>query len=339
MAFNESQRVIEEAKLRPAAMRGPRVFVSRRRRWTLVTSFLCLGAAAPLPAQQATSPHIVGISEIALYAHDCERSRAYYGEFLGLTQVAPSYKACDKHSGATFRINPRQYLQLIPDAAGGTDRLAHISLETDSVEAMRAYLASRGVTVPRHLERQKNGILSFSVTDPQEHEIEFMQFAAGALIVRAHGQSMSVSPISDRMTHVGLIVISLSEEYRFYTDILRFTEFYRGSMTGTVLSWVNLKVPDGSDYIEFMLYKDRPDRAQRGSAHHLCLQVADVPASVAELKARPWFSHYDRPLQIHVGVNRRRQVNLFDPDGTRAELMEPHTIDGKLPVPSSAPPP
>jgi lactoylglutathione lyase len=38
------------------------------------------------------------------------------------------------------------------------------------------------------------------------------------------------------------------------------------------------------------------------------------------------------------GINRKRQVNLFDPDGTRVELMEPDTIDGR-PVPSSTLPP
>jgi len=39
-----------------------------------------------------------------------------------------------------------------------------------------------------------------------------------------------------------------------------------------------------------------------------------------------------------VGTNRKRQLNLFDPDGTRVELMEPGTVDGQ-PVPSSTAPP
>jgi hypothetical protein len=28
---------------------------------------------------------------------------------------------------------------------------------------------------------------------------------------------------------------------------------------------------------------------------------------------------------MHIGRNRKWQLNLFDPDGTRAELMEPRT--------------
>ena len=47
---------------------------------------------------------------------------------------------------------------------------------------------------------------------------------------------------------------------------------------------------------------------------------------------------YTRPLEVRTGINRKRQINLFDPDGTRIELMEPNTIDGQ-PAPSSTLPP
>ena len=60
---------------------------------------------------------------------------------------------------------------------------------------------------------------------------------------------------------------------------------------------------------------------------------------VAALEARPARKQYNRPLEIRTGTNRKRQLNLFDPDGTRTELMEPHTIDGNPAAPSTAPPP
>jgi lactoylglutathione lyase len=37
---------------------------------------------------------------------------------------------------------------------------------------------------------------------------------------------------------------------------------------------------------------------------------------------------------MQTGKNGKRQVNLYDPDGTRVELMEAQTADGKA-VPSS----
>jgi lactoylglutathione lyase len=99
-----------------------------------------------------------------------------------------------------------------------------------------------------------------------------------------------------------------------------------------------MRVPGGEDYIEFMLMKDSPPPAGRGTAHHLAFETTDMAASVAALQARASRTQYTRKIETRVGVNRRRQANLYDPDGSRSELMEPVTVDGK-PVPSSTAPP
>ncbi len=71
------------------------------------------------------------------------------------------------------------------------------------------------------------------------------------------------------MRHVGIIVTEVEPQRKFYTDILGFREIWRGSSKGDVLSWTNMKVPDGEDDVEFMLYKEPPDPTRRGSAHIL----------------------------------------------------------------------
>jgi hypothetical protein len=106
-----------------------------------------------------------------------------------------------------------------------------------------------------------------------------------------------------------------------------------------VLSWIDMRVPDGEDYVEFMLYSDLPTPDHRGGQEHVSLVVPDVAKSVSILEARPAFKTYGKPLDLHTGVNGQRQVNLFDPDGTRVELMEPFTVNGKTVPPSTAPPP
>ncbi len=302
----------------------------------LFAAFLFAGAAF---AQTPQRPPIVGISHIAIYAHDYQKSRAFYGEFLGF-QEPYSLKNPDGSPSMTFfKINDRQVIELFPERQAGSDRLNHISLETTDIEALRAYLASKDVKVPPQAHRARIGNLGFDITDPAGHTVEMVQYMPEGKTILAKGKYMSGKAISTRMTHVGLIVTDLDPEYKFYTDILGFKETWRGSHSGKVLSWINLKVPDGSDYVEFMLFKDPPGPAQRGTAHHLCLQVPDVAAAVAKLEAEPYYKEYGRPIEIHVGINRKRQANLFDPDGTRIELMEPNTIDGK-PAPSStaAPP-
>jgi catechol 2,3-dioxygenase-like lactoylglutathione lyase family enzyme len=298
-----------------------------------------LVSAGILCAQTPQRPHIVGISHIALLAHDYEQSRVFYGEFLGF-QEPYSLKNPDGSAIMTFfKINDRQYIELYPEHEANTDRMTHISLETDDIEALRIYLGSKGVKVPDHPHRTRIGNLSFDVTDPAGHQVEMVQYMPGGKTVDAYGKYMSDTRISKHMTHVGLIVTNVDPEYKFYTEILGFKETWRGSSTGKVLSWINLKVPDGDDYIEFMLAKEEPDATHRGAAHHLCLQVPDVPTAVKTLQARLYFKTYARPIQDHLGINRKRQANLYDPDGTRIELMEPNTVDGKPTPSSTAPPP
>jgi catechol 2,3-dioxygenase-like lactoylglutathione lyase family enzyme len=303
----------------------------------------CIGilfvAASIVCAQTPQRPRIVGLSHYAVFAHDYEKSRSFYGGFLGF-QEPYSLKNPDGSAIMTFfKVNDHQYIELYPEHEANSDRLSHISFETDDIEALRLYLKSKGVEVPDHAHKARIGNLGFNVTDPAGHQVEMVQYMPDGKTAGAYGKYVSDARISKHMTHVGVIVTKLDPEYKFYTEILGFKETWRGSSSGTVLSWVNLKVPDGDDYVEFMLMKDEPAPTLRGSAHHLCLQVGDVDASIATLKAKPYFSNYDRPLVVRTGINRKRQANIFDPDGTRTELMEPNTIDGRPTPASTAPPP
>jgi lactoylglutathione lyase len=100
-----------------------------------------------------------------------------------------------------------------------------------------------------------------------------------------------------------------------------------------------MRVPDGDNHVEFMLYKDIPPPNRRGSPHHICLVVPDIKKAVETLEARPARQNYARELKINIGVDNKRQVGLFDPDGTRVEMMEVDTIDGKPATSSTLPPP
>jgi lactoylglutathione lyase len=86
-----------------------------------------------------------------------------------------------------------------------------------------------------------------------------------------------------------------------------------------------------------MLYRNAPSKF--GTKNHISLVVPDINKAVAELESRPYFKTYGKDLTIATGVNRKRQVNMYDPDGTRVEIMEPFTVTGKPTPPSTAPPP
>ena len=298
-----------------------------------------LAATAGIAASQPQRPRITGVAHIAIFTSDIVKAREFYGALLGYQEPFLLNNPAGKLDLTFVKINERQYIEIFPEKEAGTDRLNHISLEIDDAEGMRAYLASRGVAVPPKANRVRIGNLAFNVKDPGGHTVEFVQYTADGWTTREKGKFLGESRISDRMAHLGILVGKLDDAVKFYGDILGFKETWRGTRDPKQLSWVNMKVPDGDDYIEFMLYKDLPGPTQRGTQHHLCLFVPDIEKSLAALNARPARQSYTRPLEIRTGVNRKRQLNLFDHDGTRVELMEPHTIDGK-PAPSSdAPPP
>jgi lactoylglutathione lyase len=290
-----------------------------------------------MSAQAPPRPRILGISHYAIFAHDYEKSRAFYGDFLGFQEPYDLKKPDGSPIMTFYKINDHQYIELYPEIEANSDRLSHISLETDDIEGLRQYLASKGVPVPPEAHTARIGNKSFDIIDPAGHKVEMVQYMRDGKTVANYGKYLGPNRISNHMTHVGLVVTKLDPEYKFYTEILGFKEIWRGSQTGNILSWVNLKVPDGDDYLEFMLNPKEPAPTERGSAHHICLVVPSVAASVETLKSRPYFKSYSHPIVEKTGVNRKRQANLYDPDGTRTELMEPATVDGKPTPPSTAP--
>jgi catechol 2,3-dioxygenase-like lactoylglutathione lyase family enzyme len=300
-------------------------------------------ATTLLSAQQQPAqlkrPRITGVAHIALFVHDIEQSRAYYRDFLGYQEVF-SLNNTDGSLSLTFvKINDRQYIELFPETAPGTDRLNHISIEVDDAEAMRAYLGSKGVKVPEKVGKGRIGNSNFNVKDPDGHTVEIVQYEPTGWTIRDKGKALDGPRISTRMMHLGILVGALEPAMQFYRDILGMEEIWRGSRDNKRLDWVNMKVPDGSDYIEFMLYDQIPAPTARGSQHHICLEVSDLDKSLADLQQRPAAKAYTRPMEIRTGINRKRQLNLFDPDGTRSELMESKTVDGKPAASSQAPPP
>ena len=71
----------------------------------------------------------------------------------------------------------------------------------------------------------------------------------------------------------------------------------------------------------------------------MSLTVPDAQKALEELRKRAAKGWYGQEMEIQVGVNKKRQINLYDPDGTRVELMEANTVDGKPAPSSTAPPP
>jgi len=305
-----------------------------------VVALLALsGIAAVQAAAPLNRPRILGVAHMALYVSDLEKARQFYEEFLGY-QEPYTLKREDGLVRIVFiKINEDQYLELFREKPKEDGQLNHISFYTDSADAMRDYLAARGVKAPEKVGKGKIGNANFNIVDPDNHTVEIVQYEPDSWTRKAQGKYIADTRISTRILHVGVTVRKLDAATNFYGSILGFQEFWRGSSSGKTLSWVNMRVPNGSDYLEFMLYSKPPNAKELGVKNHICLLTPDIEKAVAELKGRAEAASYTQPIEIKVGKNGKRQANLFDPDGTRVELMEPNTCDGKVVPPSTAPPP
>jgi len=285
-------------------------------------------------------PRILGISHAAFYVTDMAKARAFYEGFLGF---ASPFSIPYKNAGELvwIKINDHQTIELFPgsEVAPDADRLNHIALEVDDAEAMRLYLQSKGIKVPEKTGVGKIGNKNYFVKDPNGHTVEITEYLPDGWTMREKGKFLPDTRISVHLRHVGIMVGQLDVSLKFYGDILGFTETWRGG-PGKILSWVNLKVPDGTDYIEFMLYDQPHTRESLLTRHHICLEVENVAKAGEILAARGLPAGLKPPTPMKTGVNGKRQINYYDPDGTRVEIMEPRTFDGK-PVPSSLalPPP
>ncbi|MGH9573740.1 MAG: VOC family protein [Candidatus Acidiferrales bacterium] len=288
---------------------------------------------------EPTRPRILGISHINFYVSDLQKARHFYEDFLGFAEPYDLKRDDGSVSLAFVKINDDQTIELSTDPRKEDGQLSHIAFYTDSAEGMRKYLASRGVKVPDRVPQGKIKNLNFTIQDPDGHSVEIVQYTPESWATQQRGKFMPAARISTHVPHVGVTIAALDPSMKFYGDILGLREFWRGSSNGTVLSWVDMRVPDGQNYLEFMLYATPPDARTLGVMNHLCLVVPDMQKAVDTLKARAASTDYKLPIEIHVGKNGKQQANLYDPDGTRVELMEPDTVDGKAVPSSTAPPP
>ena len=288
-----------------------------------------------------TRPHITGISHAAFYVSDMAKARAFYEGFLGYQSPFSIPRKNPAEQLVWIKINDRQSIELFPgsEVAPDADRLYHVAIETDDAEAMRVYLKSKGVEVPDKVGVGKVGNKNYFIKDPSGNIVEIVQYMPDGWTMREKGKFMSDTRISTRMSHFGVMIAQLDSALKFYGDILGFKETWRGSSGGKMLSWVNLRVPDGEDYIEFMLYDKYPSVDRVHTMQHICLEVPDVAKAGEILKTRPYPAGSKPPTPMKEGVNGKRQINYYDPDGTRVEVMEPGTFDGKPRPPSTAPAP
>jgi catechol 2,3-dioxygenase-like lactoylglutathione lyase family enzyme len=269
-------------------------------------------------AQSVERPPIVGVAHIGLKTDDLAAARHFYGHDLGYQEPF----TLDKPSGGLmltyFKVNDHQYIEVFPDLKSpAEDRLSHIAFETTNARHLRDYLEAKGVKVPAKLKPGLDGNLSFMIKDPDGHNVEFVQYMPGSLHSRSFGKYLPDTRVSQRIIHVGITVQNQAAADRLYHDILGFHSIWHGGRTDDVTDWVDMEVPNGTDWLEYMLNVHDPSPRTLGVMHHLALGVPNIQVAFKEVTQRGY-----KAAAPKIGRDGKWQCNLYDPDSTRAELME-----------------
>jgi lactoylglutathione lyase len=278
----------------------------------------------PLLRSQNTlkRPPITGIAHAALKTNDLGAARRFYGHDLGFSDALKMPES--QGPAAWFKINDHQYVEVYQTLKSeDDDRLIEVAFETPDIQAMRDYLASKGVEVPATVSKGWDGNLTFQMNDPEGHRIAFVQYLTDSTPGKQFGLLMPSTRISEHMIHAGFLVNNREAEDRFFKDILGFDQMWQGGKTETSADWISMRVPDGEDWIEYMCNVKNPSRKTRGIMNHIAFGVPAMDAANQTLQAR----QAPLPEKAKIGRDGKWQLSLYDPNLTRAELMEPKPVE------------
>ncbi len=296
-----------------------------------ITPMLCLfatglfvGCSQPAAEQPESAvverPPIVGVANFVVMTDSLDEARKFYSGELGYDEAFLHSRPGVEGEIAAFKVNDKQYIELSPTLKNEEDdKLIQLGFETTNARQLRDYMASKGMDVPGAVEEDPDGNLSFRVTDPEGHRVEFVEYRPGSTQMKDQGQHLSDRRISDHMLHVGAAFKDEGAANAFYRDLLGFRPMWRGGMSDDKADWISLIVPDGDNWIEYMMWEEGnpPDANQLGVWNHVCVGTKDIQKVWDTVVARGYQG--DRPPAI--GRDGRWLLHLYDKHHTRTEVM------------------
>ncbi len=124
------------------------------------------------------------------------------------------------------------------------------------------------------------------------------------------------------------MVHNRSAEDAFYRTVLGFRPYWYGGRSDTDISWISQQVPDGTDWLEYMMVNGPETKGIPGSMtqsslgqmDHFSLGVHNMQKTIELLYVGDRLNGKNNGPKV--GRDGKWQFNMYDPDGTRAEVME-----------------
>src|SRR5216683_2224054 len=283
---------------------------------SLTILILCASASAP---KERPRPRITGIAAVQFYSINMNAAQRFYTRVMS-GEGTPSDVCLWCETSPIGRKKPVITFPFFMQLSSGqnlalatapktppSSLLYEIVFATNDVHAMKKYLAAKKIPIPKIKGSSDE---YFVVMDPEGHRIGFK---------RQTNPTTPLSPSNMRIIHAGFVVRDRAAEDRFYKDILGFHVYWHGGRKDDQTDWVDMQVPDGRDWIEYMLnVPANADHHTLGVMNHIALGVPDIHAAEAQLRKNGWTG----TEQPKIGRDGKWQLNLYDPDDTRVEFME-----------------
>jgi catechol 2,3-dioxygenase-like lactoylglutathione lyase family enzyme len=273
-----------------------------------------LSCATVASSDAPKRPRILGIAGVKVFSTDLRAARNFYSQVLGAKEASPN----------TFSLNSHQVVSLfsVPSPAP-SNFLAEVVFETDNLGGLLRYLRAQKIQVNPNLimvqrwDVIRPGYSTLSVTDPDGHRISFIQ---GTKSPRLSNRLPSTSSMRvQHIIHAGFVVRDFDRMKKFYVDLLGFRLYWQGGFKDDGLDWYEIQVPDGDNWIEFMLnIPADADHKELGVQNHFSLGVKDIHAAAEQLR-KNGLDQFDGP---EIGRDGKWSFDIYDPDDTRVEFME-----------------
>lgn len=281
---------------------------------------LALGGAASMALSPAAPQRskITGVASFAVKVASLDEARAFYGGVLGLEEAFTIKNPIGGADLKTFKINDGQYVYVAPELTDPNDsRLLFVGFETRDAKGLRDYLSSKGVEVPGSVSPDAEGNLSLFVKDPEGNNVQFIQYRSSSIQGRSKGKFLSPRRLSDHALHVGYRIKDPDKLDGFYKDILGYRLIWKGGNRDDRFDWISMAVPDGNQWIEYMVNTGTPTPRQLGVLNHLALGTLDIEAVHKQVVER---GYADKAVPA-IGRDGRWLMHLYDKDFTRTEFM------------------
>jgi catechol 2,3-dioxygenase-like lactoylglutathione lyase family enzyme len=282
----------------------------------LASLLLCVSVVAKRKVPKR--PRILGIAGVTILVSDLTEARKFYVKLIDPTHscdycqaAPPPYLFLPSGQRIKFEKAP------IPPPAS---LLIEVSLLTDDLEGFKKYFNYNKVDFNEVKKKRGGELIRLVLTDAEGHHISITDsyHLANAEDVNAGLPPTSLSnPI--RIIHAGFIVNNRAAVDRYFVNELGFRPYWHGGMTDERDDWVAMQVPEGTDWVEYMLnISPTADKHTRGVMNHISIGVPDIHA-IADEVTKAGIKLSEQPK---IGRDGKWQLNIYDADDTRVEFME-----------------